>query len=164
MDKDTLKTLTDFRKTLHQYPEVSGEEKETAKRVLGFFPELKPQARSFKNWEVMVWLLYMKEKKMVQSLYTVVNWMDCLSKKKTTSSISALLPANHMFAVMMDIWPSSVDWVFIFPKIRHQKVKLFYCSNLLKKRALEQRPSSRIPKFKSIKPDYAFALHNLPYL
>ncbi|MBW3467475.1 amidohydrolase [Arthrospiribacter ruber] len=42
MNKSEIKQVTAFRKTLHQYPEVSGKEKETAKRVLDFFSELQP--------------------------------------------------------------------------------------------------------------------------
>ncbi|EOZ96067.1 putative hydrolase [Indibacter alkaliphilus LW1] len=42
MNKSELKQLIDFRKTLHQYPELSGEEKETAKRVLEFFKAFEP--------------------------------------------------------------------------------------------------------------------------
>jgi len=39
MNKATFDKLKDFRRTLHQYPELSGEEKETAARVLEFFEE-----------------------------------------------------------------------------------------------------------------------------
>lgn len=42
MNKSELNQLIDLRKTLHQNPELSGEEKETAKRVVEFFKELKP--------------------------------------------------------------------------------------------------------------------------
>lgn len=42
MNKSELNQLIDLRKTLHQNPELSGEEKETAKRVVEFFKDLKP--------------------------------------------------------------------------------------------------------------------------
>jgi metal-dependent amidase/aminoacylase/carboxypeptidase family protein len=42
MDTSSLKQLSKFRKTLHQYPELSGLEVETAKMVLEFFKGLKP--------------------------------------------------------------------------------------------------------------------------
>ncbi|AFL83467.1 amidohydrolase [Belliella baltica DSM 15883] len=40
MNKATFEKLKNFRRTLHQYPELSGEEKETASRVLEFFKEI----------------------------------------------------------------------------------------------------------------------------
>jgi amidohydrolase len=40
-DQD-LNALVDFRRELHQYPEISGEEKETAKRVVRFLEGAKP--------------------------------------------------------------------------------------------------------------------------
>jgi metal-dependent amidase/aminoacylase/carboxypeptidase family protein len=38
----TIQELTEFRKTLHQYPELSGQEKETAERIGSFFEKLNP--------------------------------------------------------------------------------------------------------------------------
>ncbi|MFW5805285.1 MAG: amidohydrolase [Bacteroidales bacterium] len=42
MDGKLLHKLIDFRKDLHKYPEVSGEEKETAKRLVDFIEQFHP--------------------------------------------------------------------------------------------------------------------------
>ncbi|MFO7879836.1 MAG: amidohydrolase [Bacteroidota bacterium] len=42
MDKKLHKTLQEFRRELHKYPDVSGEEKETAGRMIGFFKQYNP--------------------------------------------------------------------------------------------------------------------------
>ena len=42
LDLVTFQKLVEFRKTLHRFPELSGEETETAKRVLEFFTSLMP--------------------------------------------------------------------------------------------------------------------------
>ncbi|RZS95703.1 amidohydrolase [Cecembia calidifontis] len=48
MDKSSFAKLSTFRKQLHQYPELSGEEKETAKRVLDFFKDI-PVDKTIQN-------------------------------------------------------------------------------------------------------------------
>ncbi|WP_143959437.1 amidohydrolase [Litoribacter populi] len=48
MTQKELKSLTDFRRKLHQYPELSHEEKGTAKMVKDFFQALDP-AKKFEN-------------------------------------------------------------------------------------------------------------------
>src|SRR5690554_6309786 len=42
MNKGTLKKITLLRHKLHQYPELSGQEKNTAKKIKSFFEPLKP--------------------------------------------------------------------------------------------------------------------------
>ncbi|MFO7789534.1 MAG: WbqC family protein [Bacteroidales bacterium] len=42
MDKKLLNTLVDFRKTLHKHPDVSGDEKQTAARMVDFIKQFHP--------------------------------------------------------------------------------------------------------------------------
>lgn len=42
IDKDAISELRNLRQELHQYPELSGQEQATARRILSFFSSLNP--------------------------------------------------------------------------------------------------------------------------
>ncbi|HSG68412.1 MAG TPA: hypothetical protein VK994_06885, partial [Bacteroidales bacterium] len=48
LESQTLNELTEFRRALHSHPEISGEESETAKRVISFLQGFGPD-RIIKN-------------------------------------------------------------------------------------------------------------------
>ena len=112
MNKATFDKLKDFRRTLHQYPELSGEEKETASRVLEFFKEIQAdQVLENLGGHGLAFVFEGKEKDQLRCI--VVNLMDYRSGRTTILNIRVRFQAKHICADMMVIWTSLLVWGFI---------------------------------------------------
>jgi amidohydrolase len=161
MDKDTLKTLTEFRKTLHQFPEVSGEEKETAKRVLTFFKDLNPSKVIQKLGGHGLAFIYEGKEEGPVSLYRCE--LDGLPIKEDNNikHISTIPGKSHVCG--HDGHMAIISGLGIHlsknPPLKGKVVLLFQPAE---ETGAGAEAVLKDPKFKSVKPDYAFALHNLP--
>ena len=161
MEKDTLKTLIEFRKTLHQFPEVSGEEKETAKRVLNFFRDLNPSKVIQKLGGHGLAFIYEGKEEGPVSLFRCE--LDGLPIKEANSikHISTVQGKSHVCGHdgHMAIISGLGIHLSTNPPLKGKVVLLFQPAE---ETGAGAEAVIKDPKFKSIKPDYAFALHNLP--
>jgi amidohydrolase len=161
MEKDTLKTLIEFRKTLHQYPENSGEEKETAKKVLNFFRDLNPSKVIQKlGGHGLAFIFEGKEDGPI-SLYRCELDGLPIKEENNIKHISTVAGKSHVCGHdgHMAIISGLGMHLSKNPPSKGKVVLLFQPAE---ETGVGAEAVIKDPKFKSIKPDYAFALHNLP--
>jgi len=161
MDASTLKDLSDFRKTLHQYPELSGKEVETSKRVHNFFTDLSADevitelggpglAFMFKGKEIGPTTLFRCE-------------LDGLPiKEENTIKYTSTFPGkSHVCG--HDGHMAIISGLGIFlSQNRPKRGKVILLFQPAEETGEGAQAVLDDPKFKEIMPDYAFALHNLP--
>jgi amidohydrolase len=161
MDASTLKDLSDFRKTLHQYPELSGKEVETAKRIHNFFTDLSADevitelggpglAFMFKGKEIGPTTLFRCE-------------LDGLPiKEENTIKHTSTFPGkSHVCG--HDGHMAIISGLGIFlSQNRPKRGKVILLFQPAEETGEGAQAVLNDPKFKEIMPDYAFALHNLP--
>ncbi len=162
MDWEKLELeLTNFRKRLHKFPELSGKEKITASRVVDF-------ARRFHHGEIITKLggngvaIFFKGKQAGKTILIRCD-MDALPIHEDNESDHTSVYPNvshkcghdgHM-AIVSGLVPLLVE-----EKIQKGKVVLLF-------QPAEETGEGAAkvlldPKFQKIIPDFAFALHNLP--
>ncbi|SNS32070.1 amidohydrolase [Belliella buryatensis] len=161
MDQKTFIKLKNLRQTLHQYPEVSGEEKETAKRILEFFEQLQPD-QVIKNLGGQgLAFVYEGKEKGPTSLYRCE--LDALPivERNDINHKSTLLGKAHLcghdghMAIISGLGLS-------LDQQRPQKGRVILLFQPAEETGEGAAAIVNDPKFKQITPDYAFALHNLP--
>ncbi|MEX2592563.1 MAG: amidohydrolase [Anditalea sp.] len=161
MNKAVLKKLSLFRQELHQYPELSGQEIATAKRIKNYFEPLKPDetithiggegiAFTFKGMDKGPTTLIRCELDAVPT--TEVN--NIKHKSKVSGKSHTCGHDGHM-AIVCGVGEALAEER---PK-KGKVVLLFQPAEETGEGAAEVLKSS---SFTKIKPDYAFALHNLP--
>ena len=161
MEKDTLKTLIEFRKTLHQYPENSGEEKETSKRVLNFFKSLNPDKVIQNLGGHGVAFIYEGKEDGPVSMYRCELDGLPIKEENNIKHISTIPGKSHLCG--HDGHMAIISGLGIHlsknPPLKGKVVLLFQPAE---ETGAGAEAVLKDPKFKQIKPDYAFALHNLP--
>jgi amidohydrolase len=161
MDKDILKTLTEFRKTLHQYPEISGEERETAKKVLNFFKDLNPNRVIQKLGGHGLAFVYEGKDDGPISMYRCELDGLPIKEENNIKHISTISGRSHVCG--HDGHMAIISGLGIHlsknPPLKGKVVLLFQPAE---ETGAGAEGVLKDPKFKPIKPDYAFALHNLP--
>jgi amidohydrolase len=161
MDKDILKTLTEFRKTLHQYPEISGEERETAKKVLNFFKDLNPNRVIQKLGGHGLAFVYEGKDDGPISMYRCELDGLPIKEENNIKHISTISGRSHVCG--HDGHMAIISGLGIHlsknPPLKGKVVLLFQPAE---ETGAGAEAVLKDPKFKPIKPDYAFALHNLP--
>jgi amidohydrolase len=161
MEKDTLKSLIEFRKALHQNPEISGEEKETSQRVLTFFKDLNPSKVIQELGGHGLAFVYEGKDEGPVSLYRCE--LDGLQIKEENNikHISTVPGKSHVCG--HDGHMAIISGLGIHlsqnPPSKGKVVLLFQPAE---ETGAGAEAVIRDPKFKAIKPDFAFALHNLP--
>jgi amidohydrolase len=161
MEKDTLQTLIELRKTLHQFPEVSGDEKQTAKRVLNFFTDLNP-SKIIKNLggNGLAFIYAGKEDGPV-SLYRCELDGLPIAEENNIKHISTIPGKSHVCG--HDGHMAIISGLGIHlsknPPLKGKVVLLFQPAE---ETGAGAEAVIKDPKFEAIKPDFAFALHNLP--
>lgn len=157
MDQD----LIDFRKELHSYPELSGEEKETAKRIIQKLKEFNPTeiidnlgghgvAAIYDSGNSGKTLLFRADTDALP-----IQEVNDFSHKSVNNGISHKCGHDGHSTIMIG-----------FAKKLHQQPLKHGKVILLFQPAEEIGEGARAvledKKFANFKPDYAFALHNVP--
>lgn len=155
-----MKKLIDLRKELHQFPEIAHQEEKTAKKILEFFKELEPDESIVKiGGNGLVFIFEGKEKGKTLLFRSELdglpiqesNQFKHASKNKGKGHLCG--HDGHM-AILCGLgkFLSKRDF-------KGKAILLFQPAEEVGEGA-EKMLSDK--KMKSIKPDYAFALHNLP--
>ncbi|EKB49770.1 amidohydrolase [Cecembia lonarensis] len=161
MNNSDIKKLSVFRKTLHRYPELSGEEKETAKRVLEFFEPLKPDM-VFKGLggNGLAFIFEGKEEGPVSLFRCELDALP-IKEENDIKHLSKIPSKSHVcghdghMAIISGLGME-------LSQNRPQKGKIILLFQPAEETGEGAEAIIRDPKFKEIQPDYAFALHNLP--
>lgn len=163
LEEDYLNQITRLRREIHQNPELSGDEKETPERIIHFINQFKPD-------EIVKGLGR-------NGLAAIFNGKN----KGKTVMIRAELDALPIYEVNEDIPYHSKDDE-VSHKCGHDghMTMVAALAKLLREHPIENgrvillfQPAEETgqgaewimddPRFKDIKPDYIFALHNLPF-
>ncbi|KEO73208.1 amidohydrolase [Anditalea andensis] len=161
MDQSNLKTLIEFRRHLHQYPEISGKEVNTARRVKDFFKSCPPDeiiegigghgiAFTYKGAEDGPTTLIRCE---LDGL-PIYEKNDFVYASKNPGSFHGCGHDGHMAIV------AGVGMHLTAHKPKKGKVVLLYQPAEETGEGAAAILNSK--RFQNIQPDYAFAIHNLP--
>ena len=161
MDKVIFDQLKEFRKTLHQNPELSGEEKETAARVAKFFEDIQPDLTINKLGGYGLAFVFEGKEKGMTSLFRCE--LDALPivENNNIKHQSKVLGVSHLcghdghMAIVAGLGLHLKD----HRPAKGRVVLLFQPSEETGKGAESVIEDKKFPQ---IRPDYAFALHNLP--
>lgn len=156
-----MEELIQFRQELHKHPEVSGNEKETAKRVLNFLSNY-PPSKVITNLGGAGILAIYKGKKVGKSVLfrceldaLPIQEINTFEHKSSIDGVSHKCGHDGHMAILCGL-----------AKALHENPLKKGTVMLLFQPAEENGSGAQAviedSKFDVIKPDYAFALHNLP--
>ena len=156
-----MKTLIQLRQELHKYPEVSGNEKETAKRVLDFLSKYPPSQVISNLGGVGVLAIYEGKEVGKSILFRCeldalpIQEINSFDYKSIYDGVSHKCGHDGHMAILCGI-----------AKTLHENPLEKGTVMLLFQPAEEDGSGAQAvmfdAKFKDFQPDYAFALHNLP--
>lgn len=163
IDDKEIAVLRDWRHKLHQFPEVSGEEVETAREVVSFLSDTQPDQVITELGGHGVALVYEGE----QSGPAVL--LRCELDALQIQEISDLpYKSRNDGKAHMCGHDGHMTMMAAVARQLHRKRPLHGRAILLFQPAEETAHGAEAviadPKFASIKPDYAFAIHNMPGL
>lgn len=160
-DNQLLKKLQHFRQDLHRHPEISGKEKETQRRIVGFLADIKPDklikdiggyglAYIFDSGNQGPTVLFRAD---IDALpITESNRIEYISINK---GVAHLCGHDGHTAVLCGV----ANIVNKYRPVRGKLVLLFQPAEEIGAGA---ELVIKDPKFKDIVPDFAFGFHNLP--
>lgn len=158
---ELLPDLVNLRKELHQNPELSGQEQKTAQLILDFFLRVKPDRIIEKIGKTGIAFIFEGKKPGKTLLFRAD--MDALPIEEDIEIpyISDRKSLSHKCGHdgHMAILAGLALMISVHPLRSGKIILLFQPSEETGKGAHSVLTD---PKFKHIKPDYVFALHNLP--
>lgn len=161
MNKETLKRITLLRRELHQYPELSGQEKNTAKKIKSYFAPLKPdKTLSNIGGEGLAFVFEGKEKGPTTLIRCELDGLPIEENSGTPyqSNVPGLSHACGHDGHMAIVCGVGEDLANNRP-LKGKIILLFQPAEETGEGAAQVLKSKA---FSTIRPDYAFALHNLP--
>ncbi|WP_304517197.1 amidohydrolase [Cecembia rubra] len=162
MDNSTLKKLRNFRKTLHQYPELSGEEKETAKRILEFFKDVPVDRTLTELGGKGIAFVFEGKEAGLTSLYRCELDALPIREQNQIPHLSKVSGKSHVCGHDGHMAIISGLGLKLAEK-RPNKGKVVLLFQPAEETGEGAKAVIEDPKFEEIKPDFAFALHNLPH-
>ena len=157
----TIQELTEFRKTLHQYPELSGQETETAKRIETFFDNLNPDKTiSGLGGTGLAFIFQGKDPGPTTLFRCELDGLP-IKEENTISHLSTVPNKSHVcghdghMAIL-----SGLGTYFSVNKPKKGRIVLLF--QPAEETGEGAEAVIKDPKFIGIQPDFAFALHNLP--
>lgn len=161
MKQTDLKSLLTLRKTLHQNPEVSGKEFETAKRINEFFNPIKPDQIIEKLGGQGLAFVFEGLEKGPVSLYRCELDGLPIQERNDIPHISTLPGSSHVCG--HDGHMAIISGLGLeLSRNRPQKGNVILLFQPAEETGEGATAILKDPKFQQIKPDFAFALHNLP--
>ncbi|WP_200975525.1 amidohydrolase [Echinicola sp. 20G] len=161
MKKSDLQILTKFRKALHQYPELSHQEKETAHFIVDFFEPLNPSEIIEKLGGYGLAIVFRGKEKGPRTLFRCELDALPIHEELNTNHKSKLEGKSHTcghdghMAIIAGLGLGLADK----PLEKGEVVLLFQPAEETGEGA---EKVIKDKNFAKIKPDFAFALHNLP--
>ncbi|WP_163380844.1 amidohydrolase [Cyclobacterium sp. SYSU L10401] len=160
-DSDILKKIIAFRKKLHQEPEISGGEKNTSATIKGFLQDLKPDALIEDLGPYGIAAVFNGTQKGPTTLLRAE--LDALpipeegkiAHKSINPGISHTCGHDGHMAIVCGVGMH-------LAKTRPKKGRVVLVFQPSEETGLGAAQVIRSENYKKIKPDYAFALHNLP--
>jgi amidohydrolase len=162
MDRNTFIQLGNFRKILHQYPEVSGEEVETAKKINDFFKDLLPDlAIPDLGGTGLAFVFKGKEEGPISLFRCELDGLPIKEENNTIKHSSTIPGRSHVCG--HDGHMAILSGLGIYLSQNRPKIgKVILLFQPAEETGEGAKAVLEDPKFKEIMPDYAFALHNLP--
>ena len=161
LDIATVQKLSEFRKTLHQYPELSGQEEETAKRILDFFKDLNPDKTITGLGGHGLAFVFEGNEKGPTTLFRCELDGLPIKEENSISHFSTIPNKSHVcghdghMAIL-----SGLGTYFSINKPKKGRIVLLF--QPAEETGEGAEAVIKDPKFLEIQPDFAFALHNLP--
>jgi amidohydrolase len=161
LDNSSIEKLTEFRKTLHQHPELSGQETETAKRVLAYFSSLKPDKTMTGLGGTGLAFVFEGKKPGPTTLFRCELDGLPIKEENSISHLSTIPNKSHVcghdghMAIL-----SGLGTYFSNHKPERGRIILLF--QPAEETGEGAEAVIKDPKFEEILPDFAFALHNLP--
>lgn len=156
-----IKEISTFRKQLHQIPEISGEEKNTAKKIRLFFETLSPDEIVEDLGKYGLAIVFNGQEKGPSTLFRAE--LDALPiPEKNSFPYKSINPGvahscghdGHM-AILCGIG-------LTLSKHRPKKGRVILLFQPAEETGMGAKEVIQSQNFYKIKPDFAFALHNLP--
>ncbi|WP_186755857.1 amidohydrolase [Echinicola salinicaeni] len=161
MKKADIQKLINFRRELHQHPELSGKEKSTAKRVKDFFVPLDPDEFIEELGGNGLAFIFKGEQKGPSTLVRceldalpIQENNDIKHKSKTPNCSHSCGHDGHMAIV------AGLGMAIAAQRPKKGQINLLFQPAEETGEGAEKVMQD--PKYAKIKSDYAFALHNLP--
>lgn len=161
MQKNTIQLLTRLRHELHQNPELSGVEYQTAERIIAFIKQYNPSEIIYPIAETGIIAVFSGTKSGPKTLIRCeldalpIEEINEFQHKSKTKGVSHKCGHDGHSAILCGV-----------ASLIAQNVQFSGTVYLLFQPAEENGEGAKNilndPKFKKIKPDFVFALHNLP--
>lgn len=161
IDEETLDILTRLRRELHQYPELSGQETGTAKRILEFFAPLKPGRTVTKlGGEGLAFVFEGAERGSTTMIRCELDGLPVREDnqfpyRSTIKEKSHACGHDGHMAIVCGVGMALSNC----PPKKGQVILLFQPAEETGEGAATVLQSD---EYASLQPDYVFALHNLP--
>lgn len=161
LDNPTIQKLTKYRKTLHQFPELSGKEKETAKRVQDFFSRLNPDKTITGLGGTGLAFVFLGKDSGPTTLFRCELDGLPIKEENSISHLSTIPNTSHVcghdghMAIVSGLGT-------YFSANKPQKGRIVLLFQPAEETGEGAESVIKDPKFTEIQPDFAFALHNLP--
>ncbi|WP_113923708.1 amidohydrolase [Cognataquiflexum aquatile] len=161
LDNPTIQKLTEYRKTLHQFPELSGQEKETAKRVQDFFSRLNPDKTITGLGGTGLAFVFQGKDPGPTTLFRCELDGLPIKEENSISHLSTIPNTSHVcghdghMAIVSGLGS-------YFSTNKPQKGRIILLFQPAEETGEGAEAVIKDPKFAEIQPDFAFALHNLP--
>ncbi len=156
-----IASLTELRKTLHKHPEVSLNEKETAKKILSFLENYPPDEIETEVGETGIFAIYKGAKPGKTVLFRCeldalpIEEINTFEHRSTIEGVSHKCGHDGHMAIICGL----------ATQLHLQRPETGKVVLLFQPAEEDGRGAVRVnadPKFKSLQPDFVFALHNLP--
>ncbi|MGA9638114.1 amidohydrolase [Flavobacterium sp.] len=156
-----IASLIELRKTLHKYPEVSLSEKETAKRIISFLENYPPDEIRTEVGKTGILAIYKGQKPGKTVLFRCeldalpIEEINTFEHKSTIEGVSHKCGHDGHMAILCGL----------ATQLHFQRPETGQVVLLFQPAEEDGRGAVRVyadPKFTSLKPDFVFALHNLP--
>lgn len=161
LDNTTLHKLAEFRKTLHQFPELSGQEKETAMRVQDFFSRLNPDKTITGLGGTGLAFVFQGKDPGPTTLFRCELDGLPIREENSISHLSTIPNKSHVcghdghMAILSGLGT-------YFSNHKPEKGRIVLLFQPAEETGEGAEAVIKDPKYHEIQPDFAFALHNLP--
>ncbi len=161
LNKNDINTLTQLRKELHQNPELSGEERETAKRLKSFLKAYEPDEWTENLGENGFAVTYNGKEKGPSVIFRAeldalpIQERGGLKHKSKREGVSHVCGHDGHMAIVAGM-------AVALSKERPLKGKVTLLFQPSEETGEGAEAVINSPNFKNISPDFAFALHNVP--
>ncbi len=161
LDREEIKELSLFRKELHQYPELSGEEEETSKKVVAFLKKCNPSQIIVSVGGHGVVAVFDSQKEGPNVMFRAdmdalpIQEINTFEHHSKTKGVSHKCGHDGHTTILLGL-------ALILSKNPPKKGKAILLFQPAEETGAGAAAVLNDEKFTSLKPDWVFGLHNLP--